>query len=953
MAKKVKITKGGQTVYPATVMDAVVHPDLRVDASKLIEEVNVSKIYPTGGIDGTNKYTLETAIAKVPASLRNVGIKCSFLDDAGQLETWEYLGGSWNASSFSQGGIMKFLESGESIQPIIRQGIIDSKLSWSINNDYSHLLIPNNECKVINSIIGGTHYAFLKSSSLTSVDFCDGYNNRYTVNNKNISIPDDCKYIYVSDYAKITSVIIDGVDLIEQIKNKYNYMQLIEDLTIRLQPFTGKLNFYNGLIDNSGKWNAGGSYHYIVIFLKKGDSVSVSGNASPKKHALLNSYFSKLAIQGETPDYLEDEVIHSGYPSGLEVPEDCYMYISTNDNEYPDIQVNGNDYFNNGILGVLSQDVKGLASDLQEFSNKINGKQLEVYDGLIANNGNWNTAPGYKFTILEVKAGDVLTVTGDSPLKKYALLKSMPAVPVTGGLKPDYLDGENIRTGYPADLSIPSDCFVYLCIGTGGAAYLPACAVNGLPYSRSLEERLVDLEKNQGSLAKKEECSVYLPAKIYLAEGITIELYNRQVAYCQNFHNFEFDWECSVAKIYDGKVSFTGTSSNAGGHELTLTVKDCNGNIVDTKTANVIIKPRGSNASFNTSSKKKILCLNDSYGTRAEWYVEMRRLFRELSNSDDNEVVEFVGTQKTANNDCHEGYNGYRMDQFCTQGYASNIDIVVQGVITPPADGAEKPRYSAQIYRPDGTLYGTNIYEVEVLENDLSKDTDGTYKGKIRLNVVSGTSFQAFLPDSGTLTKVNSETGDETLQYSSWDSASRNPFYINGKLDFNSYCKDNGVYPDIITLSMGTNGCFNMLNLEYPEGYVGTDYTPLYIKYFIDALRATEYDASVGIDWNTIPIVIGHKPHTGDFIRDREIRLRYYSIAVNTEKLLEGYDNIYFVPFNLEVDSEHDFTTGITEPVNPRQEAITMVVNNQDVHPQLPGYYQMSDGYVSCIYDVL
>ena len=40
MAKKVKITKAGQTVYPATVMDAVVHKDLRVDSSTLIEEVN-------------------------------------------------------------------------------------------------------------------------------------------------------------------------------------------------------------------------------------------------------------------------------------------------------------------------------------------------------------------------------------------------------------------------------------------------------------------------------------------------------------------------------------------------------------------------------------------------------------------------------------------------------------------------------------------------------------------------------------------------------------------------------------------------------------------------------------------------------------------------------------------------------------------------------------------------
>ena len=70
----------------------------------------MSKIYPTGGIDGTNKYTLETAIAMIPASLRNVGIKCSFLDDGGKLQTWEYLGGAWAAGSFSQVGAAKLSE---------------------------------------------------------------------------------------------------------------------------------------------------------------------------------------------------------------------------------------------------------------------------------------------------------------------------------------------------------------------------------------------------------------------------------------------------------------------------------------------------------------------------------------------------------------------------------------------------------------------------------------------------------------------------------------------------------------------------------------------------------------------------------------------------------------------------------------------------------------------------
>lgn len=75
--KMQELTKNGQTVYPATTTDAVVHPDLGVSSSMLIGEVNVSAIFPTGGIDGSNKYTLETAIAMIPASLRTVGIKCS------------------------------------------------------------------------------------------------------------------------------------------------------------------------------------------------------------------------------------------------------------------------------------------------------------------------------------------------------------------------------------------------------------------------------------------------------------------------------------------------------------------------------------------------------------------------------------------------------------------------------------------------------------------------------------------------------------------------------------------------------------------------------------------------------------------------------------------------------------------------------------------------------------
>lgn len=105
MANIHKLTKNGQTICPATRMDAVVHPDLKVAASELIGEVNVSRIYPTGGTGGTDKYTLEAAVAKIPESLRSVGIKCSFTGECGLPETWTYMGGTFtDAGSWEEMG---------------------------------------------------------------------------------------------------------------------------------------------------------------------------------------------------------------------------------------------------------------------------------------------------------------------------------------------------------------------------------------------------------------------------------------------------------------------------------------------------------------------------------------------------------------------------------------------------------------------------------------------------------------------------------------------------------------------------------------------------------------------------------------------------------------------------------------------------------------------------------
>ena len=109
MAKKFhKITKGGNIIYPATISDAVVHPEMQTSINKLFNEINVSVIYPTGGTGGSNKYDLATAIVQVPEELRVPGMCVSFLNEAGTVEKWEYQGDSWEAGDFIQVGPERF-----------------------------------------------------------------------------------------------------------------------------------------------------------------------------------------------------------------------------------------------------------------------------------------------------------------------------------------------------------------------------------------------------------------------------------------------------------------------------------------------------------------------------------------------------------------------------------------------------------------------------------------------------------------------------------------------------------------------------------------------------------------------------------------------------------------------------------------------------------------------------
>lgn len=110
-----------------------------------ITEYNVSVQHPTSGTGGTDRYTLETAIAQVPQELRNIGLKVSFINSDGKVETWEFQGGTFtSAGSWVQGGIQKLSELAKTNDATRQKiGVYGSKMrkfnwqfgaSWYVSN---------------------------------------------------------------------------------------------------------------------------------------------------------------------------------------------------------------------------------------------------------------------------------------------------------------------------------------------------------------------------------------------------------------------------------------------------------------------------------------------------------------------------------------------------------------------------------------------------------------------------------------------------------------------------------------------------------------------------------------------------------------------------------------------------------------------------------------------------
>lgn len=134
-----------------------------------ITEYNVSIHHPSFGIDGSNRYTLEGAIVQVPEDIRTAGLKVSFLNNSGLVETWEFAGGAFE-------NIENWKSNEDKLTDIRDEAIskIKEVESDAISNFSSQRITPDmlseSTKQFINGSGGGTINNLADDEDLVSVD---------------------------------------------------------------------------------------------------------------------------------------------------------------------------------------------------------------------------------------------------------------------------------------------------------------------------------------------------------------------------------------------------------------------------------------------------------------------------------------------------------------------------------------------------------------------------------------------------------------------------------------------------------------------------------------------------------------------------------------------------------------------------------------------------------------
>lgn len=129
-----------------------------------------------------------------------------------------------------------------------------------------------------------------------------------------------------------------------------------------------------------------------------------------------------------------------------------------------------------------------------------------------------------------------------------------------------------IRNAYRSTILALTACCIFL--GTVLVIHETAREYEVKVLEQRLEAKGV-VQNDEGLFASVQ---LFLPERIYVASGVTLELYNAQVSSLgERIHDYNVKWTCAIGRNMQRKFSITGTEDLIGNYPLIFTIFDDNG----------------------------------------------------------------------------------------------------------------------------------------------------------------------------------------------------------------------------------------------------------------------------------------------------------------------------------------------------------------------------------------
>ena len=783
MVKMHKLTKGGQTIYPATIYDAVVNPKTRKSLTSELSEIDAR-------ISGKKEYSVGKNI-----------INPSNLTDGYYL---------W------QDGSLKQLSSYCVTVYISIEGNTQYHISKTGVGGAYHVIFDDN-LKVLTAIKDGTvitpeNAAYIRLSIsksqlgaaqmelgdvATSYEpFTDNYDNEQ-------------KFVRLE-----TQMAADKTELETQMADKKS-VSLGKNLFNKL---TVKNGYY---IDASGNLKTNSTLslsHYIKVnpntsyYIQNTNTGGASNVWFDKEfNAIEEAAKSGVTTSPSNAAYIRlsisTAVIDNAmfFEGGTATPYESYTENYDNEQRFAKQEKEINN--TNATLDTLQSQMPKVVVGKNLFDPDKAGNGFLRQNGTIANSTTYVTSDyiaveGERMiTAHPLALGPIYFSQYDSDKTFITSTQNKQTLTITLESNTAYVRATFLASNYKTEGQIE--------YGSTATEYEPfhyVISEESLPEgigSGTTQDEVKQIINEEVFPAK-----LVLPSSLYFKANRQNNLYYKQAIKCSCHDNFDFSVSNATLKVFDRQLSGVPVAASVFNNKLTLRKF---GKLLQELQIKF-------NILANPSSHKtvKILDSGDSISDLGGWQVELKNLLEE-----DNVTVEYIGTMinrtKTTGSSYAEDIWGEVQSggnmSFITEPKGAAKILTVSGITELPVTGYPGTSY----------LDGNSISWV-VRGFRLTAGSDGKYSGKLKLGKFSSdpnygdgteddTSGTGNFPSGGTITKTqsangNTLAGDATITYTSADDARYNPFWnpSTDELDFKYYFDYWGFdAPDIFILQWGYN----------------------------------------------------------------------------------------------------------------------------------------------------